>query len=288
MGIDVGLRNVAEVRIQGVTLRSTVGGYEIVFGLMVNILADEISSQASQASIIGAQVSVAGREGVPETKLGFARPEGPFDIVTRSHRAKSTPSLHLYLQPAQIAALEALRDRGDLTFRLLLTGTGWEKKQTHRVDDEISHPVSQSDWIKKLREAGARDVMLLEVPLTLRNVSEEWESVAAGLRLAEEQFLNGNYLGCVDTCRTAMQELGSVFFQDKDWADKALAPLASHSDRAKMLKLEREKALFANVRHYTSLAHHGPSEGGELSYARTEAQFLLTLTAAAVARARAV
>ena len=54
-----------------------------------------------------------------------------------------------------------------------------------------------------------------------------------------------------------------------------------------MDKPSREAAVYAVVRHYTHLAHHGPSEGGVPAYTRAETQFLLTLAAAAAAHAHA-
>ena len=41
MGLTVGSRNIADTRIQGVTLRPLVGCYELIFGLYLNIHADE-------------------------------------------------------------------------------------------------------------------------------------------------------------------------------------------------------------------------------------------------------
>ncbi|MYF93517.1 MAG: hypothetical protein F4184_16015 [Gemmatimonadetes bacterium] len=283
MGLNVRGRNVADIDIQGVTLHPIVGSYELIFLLRLDIFPDE---NGSRATIIGAQVSVAGRDGEPETKLGFARPEEPFEIITRNHKSGGTPSLHLYLQPTQLASLEELRDSGDLTFRLLLTGTGWDEKQSHRVDDEIRYPVSQSDWIKKLRDAGARNTLLLEVPLPLEGDSEEWEDVATDLRRAEEQYRNGDYVSCIGSCRKVMEELGNRSYPEERWPVKALKRFGA-DDRDDMTKSEREVALWAAIRHYTHPAHHSVSEGGEAEYARTEAQFILILTAGTVDRVRA-
>ena len=52
-----------------------------------------------------------------------------------------------------------------------------------------------------------------------------------------------------------------------------------------MDKGQRESALCAAFRLYTHLAHHGPSEGGVPAYTRAEAQFVISLTAAAHAQA---
>lgn len=281
MALNVGGRIVADVEIQGVTLRSLVGCYELIFTLKLVIHPD---NSDIRASLMGAQVSVARNHSQPESPLGFASPQEPFEMTTRPHITGSTPSLHLQLQPHQIAALESLRDSGDLAFRLLMKGTGWDEKQTHQVGDEISVSVSQSDWVKKLRDAGARNVILLEVPLPLENASEEWQGVVEGLQRAEEQYFNGDYVSCVGSCRLVMEELGNQSGLGQGWNGEALTRLAS--DRKKMTKCEREVALWAAAKHYADQAHHSGSKGGESEYFRSEAQFTLTLAAAAVARVR--
>jgi hypothetical protein len=45
---------------------------------------------------------------------------------------------------------------------------------------------------------------------------------------------------------------------------------------------EREAALWASVRHYAHLAHHGPSDGGVPHYSRQDAQLVLTMLATLV------
>lgn len=286
MALDVGGRIIADVRCQGVGLRPNVGSYELAFHLMVDIFPAESELEASvQASIIGAQVSVAKDRAKHSTSIGFARPHGPFEIVPKSHSTRNAPGLHLRLQPSEIAALESLRESGDLTFRLQMIGTGRAGQHVHQVDEDISVPVARSDWIEKLRDAGARNVMLLEVPLPLENASEEWQGVVGGLQRAEEQYFNGDYASCVGSCRLVMEELGNQSLLGQGWNGEALPRLTS--DRKKMTKREREVALWAAAKHYADQAHHSGSKGGESEYFRSEAQFTLALAAAAVARVRA-
>ncbi|MEO9904329.1 MULTISPECIES: hypothetical protein [Alphaproteobacteria] len=283
MRLTVGSRNIADTRIQGVTLRPLVGCFELIFGIYVTIHADE--SALREASITGARVTLTPSSGRTES-LGFARPEGPFEIACKASVSTMTPGLHLILQPTQIAAIEALRGTGDLTFELLAVGTGIDEQGRHPVQDDWRVTVPRSDWINELRRAGARNVLLLEVPLPVGDMPEGWKDIAEGLQRAEDQYRNSDYHSCIGSCRTVIQELGYYRYQSEEWAGEPLGRIAS--DRKGMTKGEREAALWAVLRHYTHQAHHGPSEGGVPDYSRAEAHFILTLTAAAVAHAQTV
>jgi len=262
-------------------LRPLVGAYELIFSLYVTIHADE--NALRKAMITGARVTLKGGLGRQES-LGFARPEAPFDIVSKTCGTAMTPSLHLTIQPGQVAAIETLRDTGDLTFELLAIGTGVDKNGEHQIQDKWRIVEPRSEWIKKLHEAGARNVLLLEVPLPIGDVLEGWEDIASGLKRAEDQYRNGDYHSCIGSCRTVIQELGYFRYKIEEWAGEPLRRLSS--DRKGMTKGEREAALWAVLRHYTHQAHHGPSEGGVPDYSRADAHFVLSLTAAAVAHAQ--
>jgi len=281
MGLTIGSIQLAETRIQAVTLRPLVGGYELILGLYVTAHAE--AQPIRRASIEGARITVK-PDGGRACSLGFARPEGPFEIIARPYPSSMTPGLYLPLQPGQIAALETLRGTGDLAFELLMTGTGIDQNGKQQVQEEIRITVPRSEWIKKLADAGARNVLVLEVPLPLHPASEAWSEIAVGLQRAEQQYRGGDYHSCIGSCRTVIQELGHHRFGEEKWAGGPLGRLAS--DRDGMSKAEREASLWAILRHYTHQAHHGVSEGGTTGYTRGEAQFVLTITAAAVAHAQ--
>lgn len=282
MSLTIGSWIIADTRIQGVTLRSVLGGYELIFGLHLTVNPER--EVAQRASIVGARVSVKA-SGSGNQPCGFARPEGPFEIRQHEFPSTMSPSLVLPIQPSQLAAIENLRGAGDLDFELMATGVGADQNGEQQIQDTWRVHVSRSDWIKKLREAKARDILLLEVPVPLKNRSKKWSAIANDLQRAEEHYRNGDYHACVGLCRTVMQELGHQKFKNKEWAGPLLGRLAK--DRNGMEKGEREAALWAALRHYTHQAHHGPSEGGVPEYTRAEAQFVLTFTAAAVAHAQA-
>ena len=209
VGLTVGSWQIADPRVQGVTLRPMVGGFELVFGLRVPIRA--VENVVRRVSVAGARVTVRSDDGDLHN-LGFARPETPFYISSTSGGSTESHDLYLYLQPGQLAALDALRGTDDLSFEFAACGTGSNKNGPAYVVGDWRHRVSRSDWIGQLRAAGARDVLLLEVPLPLSDAAGRWRLVAASLQRAEEQYRNGDYHSCVGSCRTAIEELGCTGF----------------------------------------------------------------------------
>lgn len=285
MSLTINSRILADGRIQGVTLRSVLGAYEIVFGLHLTVNGHNGHEEVMhRASIMGARVTVKS-SGDRAQSLGFARPESPFEIITYNSSTSMTPALILPLQPGQLAALEEQRGAGDLDFELLVNGIGTDQRSLTQVQDTWRKHIPRSDWIKKLQEAHARNVLLIEVPLPFPVSSEDHSPIARELRRAEEQFRNGDYYGCVGSCRTAIQEFGHRRFEERSWAGPLLTRLASVRDE--MTKEEREAALWGALRHYTHQAHHAEGENGVSAYTRSEAQLILTLTASLVARAQA-
>lgn len=281
MTLTVGSRRIADGRIQSVVLQPVVGAYELVFPLYLTVSAGE--DGLPSASVLGARVTVRAGGGEPAA-LGFARPEQPLRLVCMDFTGTATPTLHLPVQSSQVAGLEALRDAGDLTFELSFAGTGTDEHGDSYLHGQFRISVPCSEWLQTLRGAGARNVMLLEVPLPLtEDAGSPWHDVGTNLRSAEEEYGNGNYRGCVASCRIVLDELGTV--RDLTWP-KALSRLAEGRNR-EMSKVEREEAAYAAVRHYTNLAHHAPGDGGETNYTRAEAEFILSATAAAVRLAQA-
>ena len=279
MTLFLGNHQIADCRMQTVALHPIIGGYEIVFPLYLSISTTR--NGLHKASIAGARIVVKPDHGKP-MPLGFARPELPADIVSSPHPSTATPSLHLRLQPTQIAVLETLRGTGDLTFQLSLSGTAIDRHPPQYLNGDYTLAVPRSDWLEKLRNAGARNVLLLELPLPLKRDSEDHTPISSDLIRAENRYRDGDYHGCINSCRTAIEEAALCLF-GKHELPAALDLLGSK--RADMTKYERCAALYAVLRHYTHQAHHGPSDGGVSGYTRSDAHFILALTAAAVAHA---
>ena len=279
MALDVGTRRIADGGVQSVSLNRAVGGYEMVFPLKFTVSPGQ--DGLPRASLLGARVTARANESEPQP-LGFARPEQPADVVCRPHVSLATPTFHLYLQPAHLAALETLRASGDLTFELRLSGTAADHNGEQYVHGACTAVVPRSTWLETLRRAGARNVLLLEVPLPLDTVSDQPPELAADLHRAEQRYRDGDYHGCISSCRTAVEHAARGIYGDQALAD-ALDALASR--RTRMTKPERGAAVYAALRHYTHQAHHAPDDGGVSGYTRSEAEFVLTLAATALAHA---
>ena len=243
MSITVNSRIVAEARIQGVTLRSVVGAYELQLGLDLTINPQHEYSR--RVSIIGASVTLRTNRSGPQP-VGFARPESVFDIRQGPYPNRMTPVLVLPIQPGQLAAIERFRAAGDVTFELLVTGVGTDQNGDQPTQDQWRVEIPRSDWLQKLRSAGARNILLLEVPLPLVDQPKEWAAITNDLQRAEANFRDGDYRGCVSLCRTVLDEVGHQTFGKKDWAGPLLDRLADK--RTDMTAAEREGALWAAAR----------------------------------------
>ena len=281
MSLIVGSIIVAEIRIQTVTLRPIVGAYELLFPLHVAV--SPAQDPRHSAVISGAEVTVRTSTGSQQI-IGFARPDIPVTIRTRKFPSIITPTLRLTLQPQQLTAIEDFRSDGDVIFDLRAVGEGADSQTEHSVQDDWRTQIPRSAWIEEMRKSGAMDILLIEVPMPVGKMADEWREITASLVRARKHFVDGDYHSCVSISRGVIQELGHMNFKQLDWAKPLLDSLAS--ERSTMVKDQREAAILAVVRHYTHQAHHADSEGGITSYSRSEAKLVLTLTAALVARAR--
>ena len=269
-------RIIADTQIKALDLRPVIRGYELAFRL--ELAMRPAGTGPHEVWILGAQVGVRGG-GTRTQRCGFARPECVARWRQRDFPQSSTAILVLPMQPGQIAALEDVRGAGDLEFELTLAGRVSGAGQHIDIGVTLRHREARSDWIERLRNTGASDVLLIEVPMPLGDSSGQWDDVEAQLRRAEAQFRHGDYQGCVASCRTVVQEAGHLKYTHKRWSDRFLSRLAN--DRESMTREERERAMWSAVRHYTHQAHHAPGEGGVARYSRTEAQRVLVLAAVA-------
>ena len=150
MTLTVGSRRIADGQVQGVGLQPVVGAYELVFGLYLSVSTGKDGLPC--ASVLGARVVARPSKGEPHP-LGFARPEQPFKLVCQDFDGTATPTLHLCLQPSQIAALEALRDAGDLTFELSFAGTAADHHGEQHLLGDCRVRVPRSECVFQAKAA---------------------------------------------------------------------------------------------------------------------------------------
>lgn len=276
MSLTINGTAVGEISSQGVSLRPVLGAYELSFSLKITMepkLGDE-----RRVTIFGARVSLSNDRGA-SLYVGVAQPEKPIELHQYEHTNSMTYSLFQSLHPGQLAELERIRDGGSIAFRLQMLGVVTDENGAQNVHNMQDFRVPRSEWIERLRNAGAKNILLLEVPVPLVDPPEEWAAAGNDLQQAVIHYQNGDYRSCVGVCRTVLDEIGSKRFDaEKDWATPLLQRLAN--DRPGMTRGEREAAVWAAVRHYAHPAHHAVSDGGEQYYSRAEAQLMMTMVAA--------
>lgn len=272
MSLTVGSYIVANISLEYIALRAVVGGYELVFGTKVEPLPS-LDKSIRHAVLHGAECTIK-PSGGQEMKLAYARFDVPVKITGAPDTVRSATmiALRLPLSPPQLAAIEDLRAGGDLTFELTPAGQ-------HLIQDTWRRVVPKSEWLHQLRASGAADTLLVEVPIAWSPTSEKAKAAGERLRNAQMHFHQGDYPSCVAACRTVIAELHGPAQNSKPKTTDGQT-----KSRRDMTKSEREADLVEAIRNYTHLAHHAETEGGYANYSRSEARFLLTLTAAIAAR----
>lgn len=279
LNLMVGGRGFALAQVQAVQLVPSIGAYELVFNLDLQL--NPQGAQPAEAAITGARVNVR-TDTTGLTFLGFARPDAPFHLGPAPSGGRAQHRLVLPLQPNQVAALERFRNARDLVFQLTVAGAGSTGNIRHAVQEQWDVPVARSEWIKQLQGAKAKSVLLVEIPL---DQGDPASAIAKELAEAERFLRQGDFRACVSSCRAAFDQLGTKLFGTKEWIGPALAQLAAETRRT-MTRSEREVALLAAARHFTHPAHHPDGESSADSYSRSEAELMLTITAALVGRAQ--
>ena len=269
-------RILAEIKVQNIVLAPVLGAYELRIPLDISILPN---TEQYEIQLLGARTTVNGNGGREE--VGVVRPDfveiyKTFDFVNRQ-----TPTLICPMSSAQVSALEKVRDAGDLNwdlqFHFSITGGG----QSNISQANEKFVSKQSAWIDELRRAKFTDSLLIEIPFPIHDVPDRLKTVRKCLEGAQRQFLNGEYTACVASLRTTVHELGHHQLGHAEWPKTIAGPIRKKPSR-EQTKADRETLILDSFRHYSHLAHHGPSEGGETAFSRAEAEIALQIAAALV------
>jgi hypothetical protein len=210
MNLTVNNLVVADGTFQHVGLERLLGAFELTF-----LLAAKVNPQRDGnihwLRLDDARVKVKSGNGKQEL-LGNGRPVQPAytrqgDFV-RDFRASFSVVLH----PHQLTKLEELRNGEDLQFELFLSGAGGVIADANRdapVQETFWISIPKSDWASKLRQAGALDILLLEMPMPVSGGGRGERRAAEHLRAAQRHFVEGHYRACVADCREVLDVLSS-------------------------------------------------------------------------------
>jgi len=283
--VSVNSQGIAEASKEQIYLRPILDNYELNLNFTIQG-PPQIEDNEIWATINTARIYIKVANG-NEHYIGLAQLERPVFLKThKKHTINEQITFLLFLTNRQLSKMEEIRDGQDLTFIIKTKGEGSSKGYTNAVRDEWKVEIPKSKWIDSLKNAKYMDILILEVPMLPKNLSEEWIDIRHDLEEAQRLFMNREYAACVSKCRGVIQETGHKRFGKQNWHNPMLNLIGKNSrsvkedkNRDNMDKDEREMALWAALKHYTHLAHHSKGEGGERLYTRSEARLALTLTA---------
>jgi hypothetical protein len=274
--LSAGSQGVANLSLDKVELHTTLGGFELAFRLQGQTVTPDPNYLAFVHS---AEVQVDGGQG-RLSRLGVAHPPAPLRISTNSTPSTVIAEFRLPLTAHQLAAIEALRNCGDLQFKLALSGEGGPRSDPDRVErvhEDFWLREERSAWIDKLVVAKALDITLLEIPMPFVDPPEASRALTESIRRAQHLFVEGRYPESITCCRTALEALGALEGRPETWSSKALERFGA--DRRGMTMEQRELALEAALIHFSHLGAHP----NEVHIDRRDAKLAIALTASILA-----
>ena len=275
--INVNSTSIAEATREQVFLKQLAGAYELAINCSLKGSPTR-GDKTLWADIHSARIKVKAGQG-REHELGLAHLERP--VLLRQHAEHILAeqiTFYLKLQSSELSKLEEIRDGNNLEFIFYVMGHGGDGQYDNAVYSQWKFRMSKSEWAERLKQAGYMDILLLEVPMLPKDVSDDWIDIKEHLEDAQKHFVNREYRACVATCRDVIQETGQMRYGKKSWSNVLLDKLDKNA-RNGMNKEDRAGAIWGTLRHYTHQAHHSKSEGGEKLYTRSEAKLALILTA---------
>lgn len=274
---------VADARCAGVHLQAGVGLYLLRFSMCFDVMVHPEQATPFRLENVRARVFAGGSPSA-QMLLGDADPETPVLIRTGKEYPSSTQLLFdVVLSVYQLEALEAIRNGGDLYFKLHLYGESYGTHDPVPAHDDVHVHVAQTDWIKLLKQVGFAEIVLFEVPLPAQSDAGDFRSAVDHLRKARELFLAGHYDECVAKCRLAIENCAKAKMDDQQ---QGSAVKAYCEKRTAMSADERLLLIRAAVKHYTQLAHHD-LDGGASGFRRSDASLIFGMTAGLLTHAQA-
>ena len=265
-------RAFAEIRIQSISLHPLCGEYELRIHTMIDIHPGQ---ETHQAYLHAARVEAHFSDHHAEY-LGIARPQLPVLMQYSGNSFASTFLLPLSIR--QLEKLETCRDAADIIFKLSFTAEAHAEKGPLEIPENTSYRVSQSDWLKHLKDCGFKYILLIEVEAPCLENTKNPPAYFHHLKEAMDLYRKGEFTPCVAECRKVIESYGKTRFNADGWSSESFKKLTQPS-RKTMPKAERETAILATIYHYTHQAHHDNQENPSEQYSRAEAKRTLTMTA---------
>jgi hypothetical protein len=281
MAINYESLQIGEVRAGQVTAVPGVGASLLRF----TIIWSMHPKRDHTYSVFGTYLRISvGAEGRKESLyLGHAMPEVAWTDETRSGIPFERPLMyHLTLQADQLLALEQLRQGQGLRFTLDLRGNSHGPNGIRQVDYSLNVMVTQSDWVSILREANAKDILLVGVEIPMHSESAAIAAALGYVRRAHEFLLRGEDNSAVAECRRALERMWKSGGLEESARNARKALSASMDAREAMSKQDRQLALGEALINLAHPAHHVQGNGNAEDFSRADAALAVASTAALI------
>ena len=222
--------------------------------------------------------------GATQSYLGSALPENSWALQATTTPRDGQYNFRIDLRDSDIERIEALRNGGDLQFRMQVMCEISGGPEPVPAQDDVWINVDRAAWIDVMKQFGLDRRLLLEVDFP-QTGNAALRTAVERLHRAREEHDAGNHDGVVRECRLALESVKNTLRLDEE-IKNALAQYCG-SGRRGMSKRARALVLHELAMHYAHLAHH-PDEGGEtVDFGRRDAAFALAFTSAVVANSTA-
>lgn len=274
--------SVSDIEVTGIFGRVGIGVSQLC--LSIGFRAPETALAGVTLRNFQLRINIEVNPGKIPAFLGFAEPEVPLEITTKSGNDVRRLIFELQLTEGQLFALEKLRGGGDVNLKLRFSALADGPSGVWAQQDEISFRANVSDWAKVLKELQGPEFMVIGIPLP-KCANEHALAEAVGrIRRAHAHLVDGRFDAVVSECRLAIESTGLAVGEQSGIASAAQK---LKSNKREMTKLEREFSLMDAVRHYTQLAHHVDDRGAAEYYSRDDATMLLAMAAALISSSMA-
>lgn len=282
MAISYQSFQIADVRAGQLTSAPGVGASLLRFTLIWSM---HPTREDGVCSVFGTylRVSVQSEDSRGALYLGHALPEVAWTGETRPGGSVEQPLMYLLtLHADQLLALEQLRGGRGLRFKLELRGNACGRHGIRQIDLSLEMLVTLSDWVHILREANAKDVLVVGVEIPRDSDPQGIGAALQCVRNAYDLLLRGENSAAVAECRLALESAWKVRGLEQAAGDARRALSASMDARKAMAKRERRLALGEALKNFAHPAHHVHPDGSPEDFSRADAALAVAGTAALI------
>lgn len=268
--------------IEDIWMRPGLGGHEIRFALKVQapwLPSEEV--EGYELLNINARI---------ESGTGYAmRPLASASLICLVRGYPTSEQLCLVITDDQLLGLEVVRGQGGVDFQFDISATlaGASSSRLGFVQTQARHAVTPGRWLELLDQVGAATTITVRVPSPFTDATPDGNAftsdtpsarrAAERLRDARRLLRDGNFEGCVQTCRSVLDNQKAL------GAPRPIGEVQAISPRARDQE-QRWSALFHDLYSLTSGANHDDDVTRNFAWSRSDAEAALAITAALLGR----